>query len=115
VANDVKMLKIALSAGAKSGHTTSRYDGTALIAAAHLGHVEVVRTLIAAGAPLNHVNNLAWMALIKSIGHGDGGPNHIACLSALVDAGANVTIADGSGMSPCASPSDMVMMKWCAY
>ena len=37
---------------------TSRYDGTALIAAAHLGHAEVVRTLIAAKAPLDHVNNL---------------------------------------------------------
>ena len=37
VANDVKMLKIALSAGAKSGQTTSRYDGTALIAAAQSG------------------------------------------------------------------------------
>ena len=94
VANDVQMLKIALSAGAKSGQTTSRYDGTALIAAAHLGHVEVVRTLIAAGAPLDHVNNLAWTAL------GDGGANHIACLTALVRAGANVNIADGNGISP---------------
>ena len=75
----------------------------------------MVRTLIAAGASLDHVKNLAWTALIESIVHGDGGPNHIDCLSALVDAGANVTIADGSGMSPCASPSDMVMMKWCAY
>ena len=51
VANDVAMLKIALEAGAKAGQTTSRYDGTALIAAAHLGHAEVVRTLIKAGAP----------------------------------------------------------------
>lgn len=100
VANDVQMLKIALSAGAKSGQTTSRYDGTALIAAAHLGHVEVVRTLIAAGAPLDHVNNLAWTALIESIVLGDGGANHIACLTALVRAGANVNIADGNGISP---------------
>jgi uncharacterized protein len=100
VADDVAMLKIALAAGAKSGQTTSPYDGTALIAAAHLGHVEVVRTLIAAGAPLDHVNNLNWTALIESIVLGDGGANHIACLTALVDAGANVNIADGNGVSP---------------
>jgi len=31
---------------------------------------------------------------------GDGGANHIACLKALVDAGANVNIADGNGVSP---------------
>jgi uncharacterized protein len=100
VANDVTMLKIAIAAGAKPGQMTSPYDGTALIAAAHLGHVDVVKTLIAAGAPLDHVNNLNWTALIESIVLGDGGANHIACLKALVDAGANVNIADGNGVSP---------------
>ena len=44
VRNDVAMLKIALEGGTKAGNITSPYDGTALIAAAHLGHVEVVRT-----------------------------------------------------------------------
>ena len=48
-------------------NVTSRYDGTALIAAAHLGHDGVVRQLIAAGAPLDHVNNLHWTAVIESI------------------------------------------------
>ncbi|CAN0567417.1 unnamed protein product, partial [Laminaria digitata] len=100
VANDVKMLKLVLASGAKPGQMTSPYDGTALIAAAHLGHVEVVRTLIAAGAPLDHVNNLNWTALIESIVLGDGGSNHIACLTALVDAGADVNIADGNGVTP---------------
>lgn len=100
VADDPKMLKLVIAGGAKAGQTTSPYDGTALIAAAHLGHVEVVKTLIAAGAPLDHVNNLNWTALIESIVLGDGGPNHIACLKALVDAGADVNIADGNGMTP---------------
>lgn len=100
VANDVKMLKLVLASGAKAGQTTSPYDGTALIAAAHLGHVEVVRTLIAAGAPLDHVNNLNWTALIESIVLGDGGPNHVACLTALIEAGADVNIADGNGVTP---------------
>lgn len=100
VANDVKMLKLVLASGAKAGQTISPYDGTALIAAAHLGHVEVVKTLIAAGAPLDHVNNLNWTALIESIVLGDGGPNHVACLTALIEAGADVNIADGNGVSP---------------
>ena len=100
VADDVKMLKKALAAGASPGLTTSPYDGTALIAAAHLGHVEVVQTLIKAGAPLDHINNLRWTALIEPIVLGDGGPNHIDCLKALVDAGADVNIPDGNGVSP---------------
>ena len=79
---------------------TSPYDGTALIAAAHLGHVDVVKALIAAGAPLDHVNNLNWTALIESSVLGDGGSNHVACLTALIEAGADVNIADGNGVSP---------------
>ena len=102
VQNDVEMLKIALSGGGNPRAVTSPYDGTALIAAAHLGHVEVVRTLITAGAPLDHVNNLGWTALIESIVLGDGGANHTAVLKALVDAGADVNIADRSGASPLA-------------
>ena len=100
VANDVPMLKIALEGGGNPKAVTSRYDGTALIAAAHLGHVEVVRTLIAARAPLDHVNNLKWTALIESIVLGDGGRNHTETLRALVEAGANVNIADGNGATP---------------
>ena len=102
VADDVPMLKTALAGGGKATNITSPYDGTALIAAAHLGHDEVVRTLIAAGAPLDHVNNLGWTALIESIVLGDGGKRHVACLEALVQAGANVNIADRSGATPLA-------------
>jgi uncharacterized protein len=100
VANDVPMLKIALEGGGNPKAVTSRYDGTALIAAAHLGHAQVVRTLIAAHAPLDHVNNLQWTALIESIVLGDGGKNHTETLRALVDAGADVNIPDGSGSTP---------------
>ena len=100
VANDVPMLRIAIEGGGNPKAVTSRYDGTALIAAAHLGHAEVVRTLIAAKAPLDHVNNLQWTALIESIVLGDGGKNHTETLRALVDAGADVNIPDGSGSTP---------------
>ncbi len=100
VADDVAMLKVALDVGCKAGNITSPYDGTALIAAAHLGHDEVVRTLIAAKAPLDHVNNLHWTALIESIVLGNGGKRHVATLRALVEAGANVNLADRSGATP---------------
>ena len=103
VANDVPTLREALALGCRAGNVTSRYDGTALIAAAHLGHAEVVRELIRAGAPLDHVNNLGWTALIESIVLGDGGPRHAATLEALVAAGANVeSAATGRRDAPCA-------------
>ena len=102
VANDVPTLTVALALGTSAGNVTSRYDGTALIAAAHLGHVEVVRTLINAGAPLDHVNNLGWTALIESIVLGDGGARHTDTLIALVEAGANVNLADRNGHTPLA-------------
>jgi len=100
VADDVATLSVLLSLGAKAGQTTSRYDGTALIAAAHLGHDEVVRRLIAAGAPLDHVNNLHWTAVIESIVLGDGGPRHQRTLAALVEAGADLKLTDRQGNTP---------------
>ena len=62
--------------------------------------MEVVRLLIAAKAPLDHVNNLGWTALIESIVLGDGGPRHVLTLKALIDAGANVNLPDRNGMTP---------------
>jgi ankyrin repeat protein len=100
VANDIEMLKLALEGGASARNITSRYDGTALIAAAHLGHAEVVKILIAAKAPLNHVNNLGWTALMESIVLGNGGKNHTDTLRALVEAGADANIADRQGTTP---------------
>ena len=100
VANDLPTLKVALALGNRPTNITSRYDGTALIAAAHLGHASVVRELIRAGAPLDHVNNLGWTALIESITLGDGGPRHLATLKALIDGGANVNLGDRNGSTP---------------
>jgi uncharacterized protein len=100
VKDDVAMLKLALAAGTDPKNITSPYQGTALIAAAHLGHAEVVRTLIAAKAPLDHVNNLGWTALMESIVLGNGGKAHTETLAALVQAGANLNIADRQGVTP---------------
>ena len=100
VADDEPTLAVLLAGGASAKMITSRYDGTALIAAAHLGHDGVVRQLIQAGAPLDHVNNLHWTALIESIVLGQGGPRHVTTLQALVQAGANTQLADRSGRTP---------------
>jgi uncharacterized protein len=97
VADDEETLALLLALGASAKLTTSRYDGTALIAAAHLGHDGVVRQLIAAGAPLNHVNNLHWTAVIEAVVLGDGGPRHQATLRALVEAGADLSLTDREG------------------
>jgi uncharacterized protein len=100
VRNDLEMLKLAVEAGANPRAITSPYDGTALIAAAHLGHAEIVRELIAAKAPLDHVNNLGWTALLEAVVLGNGGRNHTDTVEALVKAGANVNIADRQGVTP---------------
>jgi uncharacterized protein len=102
VKDDVPMLRLALELGGDAKAITSPYDGTALIAAAHLGHDEVVRVLIAAGAPLDHVNNLGWTAVIEAVVLGDGGRRHAACLKALLDAGANPNLPDRQGRTPLA-------------
>jgi uncharacterized protein len=100
VNDDREMLEIALAGGGNARAVTSPYDGTALIAAAHRGHVEIVRALIAAKAPLDHVNNLGWTALLEAIVLGNGGTRHTAVVAALVEAGADVNIADRHGTTP---------------
>jgi ankyrin repeat protein len=100
VADDEETLRVLLAAGASARLVTSRYDGTALIAAAHLGHDGVVRRLIEAGAPLDHVNNLHWTALIEAIVLGDGGRRHQATVAALLKAGASTKLADRDGKTP---------------
>ena len=100
VRDDAAMVRLAISLGADPRAVTSPYDGTALIAAAHLGHVEVVRALIAANAPLDHVNNLGWTAVIEAVILGDGGSRHQDTLAALIAAGANTQLADRDGVTP---------------
>ena len=100
VADDEETLRVLLELGASARLVTSRYDGTALIAAAHLGHDGVVRQLIRAGAPLDHVNNLHWTAVIEAVVLGDGGARHQATLRALLDAGASAALTDRSGRTP---------------
>jgi ankyrin repeat protein len=102
VANDPDLVTLAIELGNRADLVTSPYDGTALIAAAHLGHAEVVHRLITGGAPLDHVNNLGWTALMEAIVLGDGGPDHTETVRALIEAEADPSIADREGVSPLA-------------
>ena len=85
VADDEETLRVLLALGASAKQTTSRYDGTALIAAAHLGHDGVVRQLI---------------AVIEAIVLGNGGARHQAVLRGLLEAGASTRQTDREGNTP---------------
>ena len=100
VQNDLEMLQLAIASGGNTRAITSPYGGTALIAAAHLGHAVIVEALLDARAPVDHVNNLGWTALIEAIVLGDGGPRHQATVQALIKAGANLNLGNRDGATP---------------
>jgi ankyrin repeat protein len=99
VQNDLDMLKIGLAGGANVAAVTGNLDGSALISAAHLGHVEILRALIEGKAPLDHVNRLGWSALMMAVVLGNGSKNHVECVEALVKAGADTEIKDRQGQT----------------
>jgi len=100
VLDDLQMVKLAIASGGDTRAITSPYKGTALIAAAHLGHADVVAALIAGKAPPDHVNNLGWTALIEAIVLGDGGARHQATVAALIKGGADLNLSDRQGVRP---------------
>ncbi len=71
-----------------------------MIRAADRGHVEIVRELLKTDIDVDHVNNLGWTALLEAIILGDGGARHTEVVRLLVDAGADVNLADGAGVTP---------------
>lgn len=99
VNNDLELVKLALEGGTDPRAVAGNYDGTALISAAHLGHVEIVKALIAAKANLDHVNSMGWTALLMCVVLGNNSKEHIATVDALVKAGADVDIKDRGGNS----------------
>jgi uncharacterized protein len=93
------LLVLCLEYGANV-HQTDSYNGTGLIRAADRGHVDIVRTLLTTDIPVDHVNRLGWTALLEAVILGDGGPRHTEVVRLLVEAGANVHIADFQGVTP---------------
>jgi ankyrin repeat protein len=96
-----EILKMTLAAGADL-KDINRYGGTALIPAAHHGHVEAVKILLGTAIDKDHVNNLGWTALLEAVILGDGGAAHTEIVRLLVEAGANVNIADRDRVTPLA-------------
>ncbi len=90
----------ALAANGADLDVWDAYGRTPLHVAAYGAHHAAMRALIDAGAPLDHVNNLGWTAVIEAIVLGDGGPRHVETLDTLIRAGANLQLADRNGRTP---------------
>ena len=95
----LELLQMTLAAGADV-HRTDSFNGTGLIRAADRGHVEIIEELLKTDIDIDHINNLGWTALLEAIILGDGGERHTEVVRLLVEAGADVTIADGQGVTP---------------
>ena len=97
-----EILSLAIEAGADT-KLTNRFGGTALIPAAERGHVEIVRELLTrTDVDVNHVNNLGWTALLEAIVLGNGSPRQLEVVRLLIEAGAEVNLADANGATPLA-------------
>jgi ankyrin repeat protein len=95
--NDLEILKTALSAGANARAVVGRDEGSALITAAQLGFVDIVRALIEANADLDHVNGRGWTAMITAVVLGNGDKAYTETVEALVAARANGDLKDHQG------------------
>lgn len=96
------ILTLANEAGADPA-ITNRYGGVAVIPASERGHVETVRYLLTeTDIDVDHVNRLGWTALLEAILLSDGGPRHQAIVALLIEAGADVDLADKDGVRPLA-------------
>ena len=97
-----EILKLILATGKANLRDTNRYGGTALIPAAHHGHPETVRLLLATAIDVDHVNNLGWTALLEAVILGDGGQVYQEIVKLLLAGGADARIADEDGVTPLA-------------
>ena len=96
------ILKLTIDAGADPT-ITNRFGGTALIPAAERGHIEIIKELLTrTDVDINHINRLGWTALLEAIILSDGDARHVDVVRLLIEAGADVHIADSQGMTPLA-------------
>ena len=97
----LEFLRLTLRSGADV-HSLDSYNGTGLIRAADRGHLEIVRELLRTPIRIDHINRLGWTALLEAIILGGGDQRHTEVVRVLVEAGANVNLADRDGVSPLA-------------
>jgi ankyrin repeat protein len=101
VGDDPRLLELTLANGADVRSLDS-YDGTGLIRAADRGYTTIVARLLETDVDVDHVNRLGWTALLEAIILGDGDAAHVEVVRQLVEAGADVNLADGQGVTPLA-------------
>jgi ankyrin repeat protein len=99
VGDDPRLLELTLENGADVRSLDS-YEGTGLIRAADRGYTAIVARLLETDIDFDHVNRLGWTALLEAIILGGGDPAHTEVVRLLVDAGADVNLADGQGVTP---------------
>jgi ankyrin repeat protein len=100
VTGSVAMLD-ALLPGEPDTRITNRFGGVAVIPAAERGHAAYVRAVLErTDIDVDHVNDLGWTALLEAVILGDGGPRHQQVVRALLDNGADPSIADRQGVTP---------------
>jgi ankyrin repeat protein len=101
VGEDPRLLELTLANGADVRSLDS-YDGTGLIRAADRGYTAIVERLLETDIDVDHVNRLGWTALLEAIILGNGDAAHVRVVRQLVEAGADVNLADGQGVTPLA-------------
>ena len=74
-----------------------------------------MRILLGTAIDKDHVNKLGWTALLEAVILGDGGPVHTEIVRLLVEAGANVNIADREGVTPLTHARRRGFARWCGY
>ena len=99
VGDDPRLLELTLANGADVRSLDS-YLGTGLIRAADRGHVKIVARLLETEIEIDHVNRLGWTALLEAIILGGGDAAHVEVVRLLVEAGADVNLADSQGVTP---------------
>lgn len=97
---NIVLLKMGLENGANFS-VYNRYGGTALIPAAEKGHLEVVKILTKVpNYPIDHINKLGWTALLEAIILSEKSEIQTGIVQTLIDAGADVNIADNDNVTP---------------
>ena len=77
----------------------NRFGGISVIPASERGHVAYVRRVVRTDIDVNHVNDLGWTALLEAVILGDGSRPYQQIVEALLDAGADPSIADNDGVT----------------